>query len=273
VRLLRVELLKLVRRPASYVVLVVLLAVIALFYLALGASASAGGDLGGGGNGTLQVRLLLAYPNSYRVLLGFVLSFGGLLAVCYGAAVGGAEWAWGTIRTVIARGESRPRYAILKFVAVTLLLALGIVVTFVIGAALSLVAAGMAGAPTEGAFSAQTLSDIPQLLARTWLGVSEEAAIGFAIAMLFRSQLAGIGAGLALYFGEIFLALVPGIHDVLPYLPFNVAQAVVGSVEGMGSGGSTVRLDSTTALLVSGLYMLLAVGIAAVALWRADITA
>lgn len=271
-RLWRAELLKLVRRPASYVVLVVLLAVIALFYLALGASAGAGGDFGDAGSSRLQVQLLLAYPNSYHVLLGIVLSFGGLLAVCYGASVSGAEWAWGTIRTVIARGESRPRYAILKFAAVALLLAIGVLIAFVVGAALSLIAAGMAGVPTEGAFSSQTLSDLPQLLARTWLGMAEETAVGFAIAMLFRSQLAGIGAGLALYFGEIFLALVPAARDFLPYLPFNVAQAVVSTGQGVG-GGSTVRLDSTTAAALAAIYLVVAVAVSAVALWRADITA
>jgi len=272
VRLLRAELLKLVRRPATYVVLVVLLAVIALFYLALGASASAGGNVGNGGDARLQVRLLLAYPNSYHVLLGIVLSFGGLLAVAYGASVSGAEWAWGTIRTVIARGESRPRYAVLKFVAVALMLAAGVVIAFAVGAALSLVAAGMAGAPTDGAFSTETLSDLPQLLARTWLGIAEEASVGFAIAMLFRSQLAGIGAGLALYFVEIFLALVPAAADYLPYLPFNVAQAVVSSGQGV-EGGSSARLDSPTALLLAAVYLVVAVAISAVAVWRADITA
>lgn len=270
-RLLRAELLKLTRRPASYVVLVVLMAVVGLFYVGLGASA---GQVSGG-EGELQLRVLLSYPNTYFVLLGIVLSFGGLLAVTYGASVSGSEWAWGTIRNVVARGESRPRYVNVKFVAVALIIWVGIVFVFALGAVIARFAAGMAGASTSEAFSADTLRDVPELLARTWLGVTEQAAVGFAIAMLFRSQLAGIGAGLALYFGEIFLALVPLVKDYLPYFPFNVAQAVVTSARGVGvrGGGAPARLDSTTALVLAAVYLGASLLIASVAAWRAEITA
>jgi ABC-type transport system involved in multi-copper enzyme maturation permease subunit len=271
VRLLGAELLKLRRRPASYVVLVVLVAVIGLFYVGLGASTGQVSDRAD----QIQLRLLLSYPNTYFVLVGMMLSFGGLLAVTYGASVSGAEWAWGTIRNVVARGESRPRYVNLKFVAVGLLIGVGIVVTFAFGAVMALFAAGLAGVSTSEAFSADTLKDVPQLLARTWLGVTEQAAIGFAIAMLFRSQLAGIGAGLALYFGEIFLALVPVLKDYLPYFPFSVAQAVVTSAPGLGveGGGSAARLDTGAAAVLAGIYLGASLLVASVAAWRAEITA
>lgn len=268
--LLRISLLKLVRRPASWVVLVILLGLIVLVFLGLAASA---GQLADSGD-QLQVRLLLSFPNAYTALVGIILSFGGLLAVTYGAAVIGADWAWGTIRTIVARGESRVRYTIIMFVAIALLLGIGLLIVFVVGAVVAVLAAQVAGISTDGATDPDTLGGIPELLARTWLGVAEQAAIGFAIAMIFRSQLAGIGAGLAFYFGEIFLALVPLANEVLPYFPFSVANAVVATADGFGDGGfgATTAIDSQTAIVLAVAYLVIAVGVASLAAWRAQIT-
>ncbi|MFV2065280.1 MAG: ABC transporter permease subunit [Chloroflexota bacterium] len=268
--LLWISLLKLAKRPATWVVLMVLLGPIAMVFIGLAASS---GQLTDAGD-QLQVRLILGFPNAYTALVGIILSFGGLLAVTYGAAVIGAEWASGTIRSIVARGESRIRFTVITFVAIAVVIAIGVVAAFGIGAILAIFAAGMAGISTAEATAADTISTFPDLLARTWLGVTEQAAIGFAVAMIFRSQLAGIGAGLALYFGEIFLALVPLADDVLPYFPFSVANAVVSSAEGFGDGGfgTTQQLDSATAIVLAVGYLTVSVGVASLAAWRAQIT-
>jgi ABC-2 type transport system permease protein len=268
--LLGLSLLKLARRPASWVVLLVLLGLITLFFLGLGASAGQDVDAAE----ELSIRLLLSFPNAYTFLVGIILVFGGFLAVVYGAAVIGADWAWGTIRAIIARGESRTRYTVVTFGAITLVLGIGILVAFAAGAVAAVVAAGMADVDSAGATDPTTLATLPELLARTWLGVTEQAAIGFAIAMLARSQLAGIGAGLALYFGQIFLAFVPVIQDILPYAPFNVASAVVGNIEGAGDGGfgESTNIDSDQAVVLAVLYLFIALAVASWSLWRAQIT-
>ena len=268
--LLWISLIKLIKRPATWVVLVILLGLIALVFIGLGASAGQMTDPAD----QLQVRLILGFPNAYTALVGIILSFGGLLAITYGAAVIGADWAWGTMRSIVARGESRVRYTLVTFLAIAILIAVGVVVAFAVGTLTAIVAAGIAGVDTARATAADSLASIPDLLARTWLGVSEQAAIGFAIAMLFRSQLAGIGAGLALYFGEIFLALVPLANDVLPYFPFSVANAVVGSADGFSEGGfgTTAALDSGTAIILAVTYVAVALAIASLAAWRAQIT-
>jgi hypothetical protein len=269
--LLLASLLKLRRRTASWVVLALLLGILALFFLGLAVSA----DQVQSPQGRFQVRLLLGFPNAYVVIVGIILSFGGLLALTYGAAVGGAEWAWGTVRAAIGRGESRLRYTVVTMLAVGVMLAAGILVAFLVGTLVALFAADIAGLGTERAGDPQMLGSLPELLARTWLGLGEQAAIGFAIATLFRSQLAGIGAGLGLYFGELLLVLVPVVADVLPYLPFSVAQAVVSSAEGFGSGpggaGPTL-LDSGTAAVLAAAYLAGAVALASAAAWRAQIT-
>jgi len=127
---------------------------------------------------------------------------------------------------------------------------------------------------SDGATDPDTLLSLPDLLARTWLGLSQAAAIGFAIAMLFKSQLAGIGAGLALYFAELFLVLVPILRDALMYFPFSVSGAVVAPTDELDGGGfgSVATLDPDQAVLWSVGYLVLALAIAAVAARRAQIT-
>jgi ABC-type transport system involved in multi-copper enzyme maturation permease subunit len=268
--LVRISLLKLARRPATWVVFAILAGLIVLVFLALGASA---GSLESAGD-ELQVRLLLTFPTAYTMVVGVILGFGGLLAVAYGASIIGADWSSGTIRAVIARGESRVRYPLVTFGAIALVLAVGVVATFALGSVSAVAASEMAGIGSAGATEAETLRTLPELLARTWLGVTQAAAIGFAIAMLFKSQLAGIGAGLALYFAELFLALVPALRDALVYFPFSVAGAVVATSDELGSGGfgSMPTLDPNEAVLWSIGYLALALAIAVASAWRAQIT-
>lgn len=268
--LFRLSLLKLARRPAAWVIFIILLALIAMVFIGLAASASQLTDPAD----QLQVRLLLGFPNAYTALVGIILAFGGLAAVAFGAAVIGAEWAWGTIRAVVARGESRVRFTLITFAAIATILAVGVMATFGIGSALAIVAAGIAGIDASGATAPDAIMTLPDLLARTWLGVTVQAAIGFAVAMLFRSQLAGIGAGLALYFGEIFLGLVPLANDVLPYFPFRVSNAVVASAGGFGDGGfgSTQQIDSDGAVVLAIGYLVVALAVASLSARRAQIT-
>jgi ABC-2 type transport system permease protein len=268
--LLRMSLLKLARRPATWLGMAVMAGLIVLFYLALAASVGQFDELGD----RVQIRLLLSFPNAYTTVVGMILGFGGLLAVAYGAAVIGADWAWGTIRSIIARGESRVRYSLVTFLAIAIVLGIGIVAVFAIGAVIAVMAAEMSGIGSEGATDPDTLAGLPELLGRTWLGVAQQAAIGFAVAMLTRSQLAGVTAGLALYFAEMFLILVPLAREVLPYFPFNVAGAVVATSDDFGGGGFVdfMPLDSDTALMWSVGYLVLALTIATLAAWRAQIT-
>ena len=270
--LLRVSLLKLRRRPATWIVFGILAGLVALVFVSLGATA---GTMGSSMGDELQVRVLLRFPTAYTVVAGFVVTFGGLLAVAYGAAIIGADWAWGTIRAIVARGESRVRYTLVTFLAISLVLAVGVTFAFVVGALAAVAAAAMAGLDGSGAGDPATLASLPELLARTWLGVTQAAAVGFAIAMLFKSQLAGIGAGLAFYFAEQFLQLVPALREILLYFPFSVSSAVIASrdtFEANTSFGTFPVLDADTAVLWSLGYLVVALTVAAIAAWRAQIT-
>jgi ABC-2 type transport system permease protein len=268
--LLRMSLLKLVKRPATWIIFAILAGIIALVFISLGATAGSTESFGD----EFQIGLLLDFPAAYGIVAGFIVGFGGLLAVAYGAAIVGADWAWGTIRAIVARGESRVRYVLITFAAIALVLGVGVAVTFVIGTGAAIAAAEMAGLGSEGAGGPDTLATLPGLLARTWLGVTQAAAVGVAIAMVFKSQLAGIGAGLALYFAEQFLQLVPALREILIYFPFSVSSALIGTSDELASSsfGTFQVLDADTAVVWSVGYLVIALAIASLAAWRAQIT-
>jgi ABC-type transport system involved in multi-copper enzyme maturation permease subunit len=261
---------KLVRRPASWVSLGMLAGLLVLILLAVSATVNDGGIRGNGGAGA-NGRLLITFPGAYDRILQFVTGLGGLFAVIYGAAIAGSEWSWGTLKAAVARGESRVRYMLISYGAVSVMIAVGVLVVFAIGVAAAIAGANIAGISTGGLSDSTTINDLPQRLARGWFAVVEEGALGFTIATLARSQLAGIGAGIAFYFGESFAALF--LPDVVKYLPFSVASASLqtgGTQAGVLAGG-TNALPPDQALLFVALWLVGALVVTAVFSDRAEI--
>ena len=262
---------KLVRRPATWVTFGLLVGLMGLIFVAIGATAD---RVSGGPQGAAALALV-TFPRAYDGVLAFVLGLGGLLAVIYGAAIAGSEWTWGTLKNAVARGESRARYMVVTFASVTVLLAVGVVLAFVLGVVAALVGAVLAGVSTSGLNDATTLAALPEKLLRGWIGIVEQGALGFAIATLARSQVAGIGAGIAIYFGEQFSAIF--FPDVVKYLAFNAAQAVVdlpsgGGFGGEGGGGPIVAsLEPNVALIVVGVWLVGALVVSALFTERAEI--
>jgi len=262
---------KLVRRPATWVTVGLLAGLLALVVIAVGATSNRAGPTG---PERAQILSLVTFPAAYDVMLTFILGLGGLFAVIYGAAIAGSEWQWGTLKNAVARGQSRSRYVLLTFASVAVVIGVGLVVTFVVGVAAALVGATIAGVSTSGMSDAATLGRLPEQFVRGWIAIVEEGALGFAIATLAGSQLAGIGVGIALYFGETFAGIF--LPDIVKYLPFSVATASVatGNSAGAGFGGSrasVATLDANTALLLVVVWLVGALLVAALYTERAEI--
>jgi len=138
-----------------------------------------------------------------------------------------------------------------------------------IGVLVALLAATLAKVPTGGVTDSATLGTLPDLFARGWLAVVEAGALGFAIATLARSQLAGVGVGIAVYFGEQFASIF--LPDIVKYGPFNAASAVVSTAgSGLGGGGGA-RLEPNTALVVVAAWLIGALVVTALFTERAEI--
>lgn len=203
-RLLSAEILKLRRRWASYVVLLVLLVLMALIYGLVGLSAR--------GRTGFGEETFFTFPAAYAAINSFVFGLGSLLAVTYAAAIAGADWNWGVLRVVVARGESRVNYVLAKALGVAIFLLIGTLIAYAVGIALTLLAAGLAGADTGSPLRGDASGTLLRSLGYGYLVLIERAAIGFGVAMLLRSQLAGIVIGIVLYIGEqILVGILTGL--------------------------------------------------------------
>ena len=251
----------LLRRPATWLTFGILTGLLVLIIVAVAAT---GDELEGP-----EAFLIITFPFAYEIILTFIIGLGGLFAVTYGAAVAGSEWSWGTLKAVVARGESRSRYILLTFGAVAAYLLVGMISAFAIGVSAAFVGATFADVTTAGVDDTDALQDLPELFGRGWYAIVEQGAIGFAVATLARSQLAGIGIGIALFFGEAFAGIF--LPDIVPYLPFTAAGAVVG-IEGGPFEGGPNTLSQETAMLVVGAWLLGSMVVAAIFSERADIT-
>jgi ABC-2 type transport system permease protein len=266
-RLVGSQLRRLVRRPASWITLGMLAAMIALVFIALGASAKEAASQPGGE----AIFKLLAFPTAYTFVLTFAIQIGSLFAVIYFAAVAGSEWNWGTFKNAVARGESRSRYLLSGYGALGILAGIGLIVVFLVGVAAAVVGAGLAGVGTDGIGDSDALLGLPNQLWRAWLALAEAGAIGFAFATVARSPLAGVGAGIALYFVESFAGLL--LPDVVRWMPFNAASAVIASADQSGlSGGAGNPLEPGVALVVVLAWLIGSLAVAAVYGERAEIT-
>lgn len=274
-RLFQSGLRKLARRPATLVTFGLLGGLLTLIILAVAATGGrpggAGPGGGPGGGGSFDALMLVTFPGAYDFVLSFILQLGGLFGLIYGAAIAGSEWSWGTLKAVVARGESRIRYTLGTFGAIAVVTAFGLLVTFVIGVVAAALGATIAGVSLNGIGDADAIRALPGHFARGMVGILAQGALGFAIANLARSQLAGIGAGIGLYFGGTFAAIF--LPDVVRYLPFELASAAVGGRGGFGGQQSAAgALSPDVALLLLVPWLVGSLIVAAGFAERAEIT-
>jgi ABC-type transport system involved in multi-copper enzyme maturation permease subunit len=281
-RMLGAELLKLRRRRASYIVLGLLIGLMALVFLLAAATDRDG-------------LMTLRFPTAYGVINQFVFGLGSLLAVAYAAAIAGADWSWGIFGTVVARGESRARYVLAKAAGLAVALIVGVLVAYLAGIALTYLVGLMGGRDVGAPLAGSGGRD---LLASIGLGsvvVLERAAIGFAVAILLRSQLAGIVVGIVLYIGEAILGAVlfamsfaagsfldgsfePRGPEWYQYLPFTIGDSVLAAGPTVAGGGNDLEgllmrpVPVEVALIVTALYLVAALALCAVSARRAQIT-
>jgi len=269
-RLLLANLRKLRRRPATWVTFLLLVGLQALVTLLI----IVGSRQATEPQAALAARMFLTFPGAYELILAMILGIGGLLAVTYGAAVAGSEWSWGTFKAAVARGESRTRYTLLGYGAVAVFTWIGILAAFVVGVVVSTFGALAIGAPLDGMGDTGALLRLPELFARAGLAMAMNAALGYAIATLARSQLAGIGVGIGLYFAEGIAGIFA--PSIVRWLPFAASSAVMGGASGEGMGGSSAglgaRLDPGTAVLATIAWLVVSLLVASLWAERAEIS-
>ncbi|MEA2623262.1 MAG: type transport system permease protein [Chloroflexota bacterium] len=280
--MVRAELLKIRRRWASYIVLGVLIGLMALIFLLAAA-------LGGRGRGGDD--LVARFPLAYGVINQFVFGLGSLLAVAYAAAVAGADWSWGIMRVVVARGEGRGRYIVAKAVGFGIALFVGVLIAYLAGILLTYISAAIADTSAGDPVAGSGLSTLFRSIGYGFLVLAQRAAIGFAVAIVLRSQLAGVVIGIVLYIGEQILSGIlifasvrqlqstGGGLDTLgtqwyQFLPFSIGDSVISAGASIPSANANSLLQPVplpSALAATAIYLVIAIGIAALVTRRAEI--
>jgi ABC-type transport system involved in multi-copper enzyme maturation permease subunit len=296
-RLIRAELLKARRRSATYVVLIVVLVLMILVFLVYGRAQQEAGGITGSGTGIIE------FPAVYAVIAQFAFGLGGLLAVAYSAAMVGADWNWGVVRNVIARGESRAGYLLAKAAALAILLFIAMLIIFAVGIAMAYVAGAVSNVPVASPLRGRGLQDLFDNLVLGYPVLLQRAAIGFAVAVLLRSQLAGAVIGIVLYIGEAIVTTIltglavasqfgnqgfgqNGFQPIGPewfqYLPISIggnllnaapgSSVATGAVGGGGFQGLFLRsVPVEVAFAAVAIYLVIAVAIGVVALQRQEL--
>jgi hypothetical protein len=279
--LIRAEVLKLRKRWATYIVPIIGVALMALIYLLVGTAAHGPG-----------VDAVTKFPAAYGFINQFVFGLGSLLALAYSAAIGGADWSWGIMRVVIARGEGRGRYVIAKAIGLAIVLFVGTMVVLLFGIGFTVLSGIVAGSSAGNPFTGASLDTLLRSIAYGTLVLWERCFIGFAVAFLLRSQLAGVVSGIVLYIGEGLLSTILTVLTVTSarnggglgtitspqwyqYLPFNIGSQLLGhaaSVPGQDiSSIALVPVPLNQALAGVIFYLVLAIAIAVVVTKRAEI--
>ena len=207
-RLIGLELFKLRRRPMPWVLVAVLGAISfglpILFYVTLRLSTTESGGVSDAQRRDLIERTVL--PGALTASVENAVSFGAPLLIVLAATAFGGEFAWGTVRLLLARGIGRTRFVVAKLIAVAVWW-LAMLTTGTLAALLAAVVIGLfAGQPGLATVQAGDLGGLVVRLLGTWAATVVYGAVAALLAVTFRSTAFGLAAGLFAFYGDAVLS-------------------------------------------------------------------
>jgi ABC-type transport system involved in multi-copper enzyme maturation permease subunit len=200
-------------------------------------------------------------------------NLGDPIALILGALAVGSEYGWTTFKIVLTQRPGRSAVFFGKLLALGILLALLVVLTFAAGAASSYVVAWLEGAPAGLPAAGELLG----ALGAGWLILAAWAAFGALLATLLRSTALSIGIGLVYSLVlETIIVNLP-IQDKLfadarEYLPGQNSTFLANSFSGQGGfDPAQPPVDALQATLVLLAYTAASVALAAFVFSRRDV--
>jgi ABC-type transport system involved in multi-copper enzyme maturation permease subunit len=261
-------------RIATIVSLLVAISLVMLEMIAIGITVTTSPE-GIGGISPAQWRAALSFPGVYETAIVYTIALGGLVALIYVAAVSGSEWTWGTLKVAATRGESRSRYIVATFASISIVLLVGMLVTFVFGVLGGVLGASIGGINPGNPITLEDAGATLVKLVRCWIALMSLAAVGYSVTMIAKSQMAGIGMIIGFYVSSIFipaLNLPDPIREIFKYLPFSISTDSIGLTGPLVSGaGNSTGIDPTVALVVTIGWLVGCLAIACVATERTEI--
>jgi ABC-2 type transport system permease protein len=266
------EALKLYKRPAAWVLLVITLALSQVFnYLVPYASYLTAE------NERAAERILAgAMPeNLVSNSIGGFPVFAGALALTLGALSVGSEYGWGTLGTTLAQRPRRLSVYAGKLLALAVAVLTIVVGTFALGALTSRVIA----LSQSEAMDWPSLADLGKGIAAGWLILMTWCLFGVMLAFVLRGTALPIGLGVVWVMGieNLIRNVAAPLLDFAETLQKGLPGVNAGSlVSALGGGGGTPGVnsvvDGTQATLVLVAYTVAFALIAGFALQRRDVT-
>jgi ABC-2 type transport system permease protein len=208
--------------------------------------------------------------------VGLVTGLGSILMIVFSASHVGTEWAWGTLRTLLASGASRMGFLVSKYVTLVGFAIVYVIVGVAAAIAASFVVSSQAGLDTSGL----DLGLAASAAARSVYGFLPYMALSSLIALWFRSAGGGIAAGLVINFTESIATslLISFNRDFVTIANLGLSRNVqsvarAGAAQPAGAAGGQAPLpDPTQAAIVLAAWTVIFVALAVWRLRTRDIT-
>jgi ABC-2 type transport system permease protein len=271
------EIIKLGRRPTTWVLLGVALVLSLLFRYFLPYSSYLTGNQGQQARAELLARVL---PDQLvgNSIGGFPV-FVGALALILGALAVGSDYGWGTVGTALTQGPSRLRVYAGKLLALAVIVLAGVLVLFAAGALTSAIIAMVESRPLQWPAPA----DLAGGVGFGWLILTMWTAFGAMLGFLFKSVALPVGLGvvwilavenLVSSVAESLLTSLRWLRDALPGA--NAGSLVWWLVPDFGRDGTPPgvvdAVSGTRAIATIALYLAVFVLAGAAVLRRRDVT-
>lgn len=203
VPLIATEFFKLRKRMMTWVVALILVGLVVLLYSVLWSASSRVQNFGEGRQFTgIDLRQALFLPGAVPYALQIVGTFGAVLAIILAAGSIGSEYAWGTVRLMATVSSGRMTLILAKLAVVFVLAAAGTLLAIAAALAYSLVIALYYGDASGSFLTASFVGDQLAAYGRTLLVLTPYMTLAFAVAVIGRSTLAGVGTGMGVAFAE-----------------------------------------------------------------------
>jgi ABC-2 type transport system permease protein len=201
--LIATEFFKLRKRMMTWVVALILVGLVVLLYSVLWSASVRVQHFGEGNRFTgFDLRQALFLPGAVPYGLQVVGTFGAILAIILAAGSIGSEYAWGTVRLMATVSSGRMKLILAKLIVVFGLVAVGTLLAIAAALTYSFIIALYYGEASGSFLTVSLVGDQTAAYGRTLLVLTPYMTLAFAVAVLGRSTLAGVGTGMGVAFAE-----------------------------------------------------------------------
>jgi ABC-type transport system involved in multi-copper enzyme maturation permease subunit len=210
----------------------------------------------GTGSGPAQslTAALLAASNGFALLIANAVTLFGVVALAVGAVAVGMEYSNGTLRNLLVRQPGRLQLLTGKLLAQASFVALAALLATGVGLVTALVLAPSHGISTAAWLTGEGVRSMLSTTGNLLLSTVAWGAIGAVLAVVLRSTTIAIAGGLAyiLVVENLLNATISGSGQWLP-----------GQLIATIAHGGTSDVSYSSALILVGIYLVVALGLAA----------